>query len=59
MVTNRDYLCTAYTDLTGKFLCKSSSRNEYVLVAYHYDSNSIIAQALKKDNQKRLLQHGK
>ena len=47
MFINRDYLCTVYTDLTGRFPCKSSSGNEYVLVAYHCESNSFIAQALK------------
>ena len=47
MVINRDDLRTAYIDLTGRFQCKYSNGNEYILVAYHYDSNIIIAQALK------------
>ena len=35
MVINRSDLSTAYTDITGRLLCKSSSGNEYVMVAYH------------------------
>ena len=47
MVTNKDEISTAYTDLTGRFPCKSSSGNEYVMVAYHYDSNLVMGRALK------------
>ena len=47
MVVDRNELYSAYTDLIGRFPCKSSSGNEYVLVAYHYNSNCIIARALK------------
>eukprot|EP00957_Ditylum_brightwellii_P207512 15353315-Ditylum_brightwellii.AAC.1 len=34
---------TIYTDLTGTFLVTSQVGNKYVMVAYDYDSNSIIA----------------
>ena len=30
---------TGYMDLTGRFPKKSSSRNEHVLVGYHFDAN--------------------
>ena len=32
-----------YTDQTGRFLVTSSKGNKYILVAYHYDSNTIHA----------------
>ena len=47
MVIDKNELSTAYTDLTGRFPCKSSSGNEYLLVAYHYDANCIIANPLR------------
>ena len=47
MVINKDEISTAYTDLTGRFPCKSSSGNEYVMVAYHYDANIVMRRALQ------------
>ena len=47
MVMNRNDLAVAYTDLTGRFPCKSSRGNEYILVAYHFNGNYIISRALK------------
>ena len=47
MGINRNDLTLAYTDLTGRFPCKSRRGNEYILVAYHFDGNFIIARALK------------
>jgi hypothetical protein len=38
---------TAYHDLTGRFPHRSSRGNEYLLVVYDYDSNSILHCALK------------
>lgn len=38
---DRNYLTTAYMDLTGRFPKRSSRGNQYVLVGYHYDSNHI------------------
>ena len=37
-----------YTDQTGRFTVTSSKGNTYILVAYHYDSNKIKAEPLKK-----------
>ena len=37
----------AFMDLTGRFPHCSSRGNEYILVAYHYDSNAIIGLPLK------------
>ena len=47
MVVNRQEFGAAYTDLTGRFPCRSSSGNEYVLVAYHFDGNLVMGKALK------------
>ena len=37
-----------YTDQTGRFPFTSSKGNKYILAAYHYDSNTIHAEPLKK-----------
>ena len=37
----------AYSDLTGKFVCKSSRGNQYLLIIYDYDSNTILQEPLK------------
>ena len=34
-------------DLTGKFPYRSARGNQYILVAYHYDANAILAQPIK------------
>ena len=36
----------AYMDLTGRLPYKSPRGNEYILIAYHVDSNSILGQAI-------------
>ena len=36
-----------YTDQTGRFPVTYSKSNKYILVAYHYDSNTIHAEPLK------------
>ena len=36
----------AFMDLTGKYPIKSTSGNQYVLVAYNYDSNAILAEPI-------------
>eukprot|EP00957_Ditylum_brightwellii_P158023 12029100-Ditylum_brightwellii.AAC.1 len=41
---------TVYTDLTGKFPVTSDSGSQYMLIAYNYDSNGIIAMPLKGRN---------
>ena len=38
---------SAYHDLTGRFPHRSSRGNEYLLIVYHHDSNSILQAALK------------
>ena len=37
-----------YTDRTGRFPVTSSKVNKYILVSYHYESNTIHAETLKK-----------
>ena len=37
----------AFMDLCGRFPFASSRGNEYILIAYHYDSNAIIGTAVK------------
>ena len=37
----------AYTDLTGKFLYRSSRGNNYIIVTYNYDANAILAEPVK------------
>ena len=37
----------AYSDLTGKFVCKSSRGNQYLLIVYDYDSNTILQEPSK------------
>ena len=37
----------SYSDQTGRFPILSSRGNQYILVLYHYDTNSIHAQLLK------------
>ena len=36
----------AYTDLTGRFPYRSSRGNQYIMVAYSYDSSAILAKAI-------------
>ena len=36
-----------YTDLTGRFPYRSSRGNEYIMVAYNYDANAILAEPVK------------
>ena len=46
-VINRNEICTAYTDLTGRFPMRSSRGNQYISVEYHYDGNYILGKAIK------------
>eukprot|EP00957_Ditylum_brightwellii_P025968 1963626-Ditylum_brightwellii.AAC.1 len=41
---------TLYTNLTGKFPLTSVSSEKYVLIAYGYDSNAILAKVVKSRN---------
>ena len=36
-----------YSDLTGKFVCRSFRGNQYLLIIYDYDSNTILQEPLK------------
>ena len=36
-----------YTDQTGRFTVRSSAGNQYILVLYYYDSNTILTKSLK------------
>ena len=38
---------TAFQDMTGRFLHKSTCGNEYILIVYKHDSNYILHCALK------------
>ena len=44
-----------YMDLTGRFPYKSSRGNEYIMVAYCYDGNAILAQPLKNREAKSIV----
>ena len=46
-VIDPDTLSNAYFDLTGRFPQRSSQGNQYIMIGYHYDANSIIAQPMK------------
>ena len=41
-------------DLTGRFPYKSSQRNEYILIAYQFDSNAILEVPLKNRQAKTI-----
>ena len=43
-----------YTDQTGKFPFKSSRGNQYIMILYDYDSNAILAKAVKTRQAKDL-----
>ena len=47
IVIDKKELSTAYHDLTGRFPIRSRSGNEYIIIAYHYDANCIIAHPIK------------
>ncbi len=44
-----------FTDQTGKFVQPSSNGNNYLLILYGYDSNSILAEPLKTRTAKAIL----
>lgn len=46
---------TVYTNLCGRFPHRSLSGNNYIFVAYNYDSNSIIANAMKNRSDGEML----
>ena len=46
-IVNPQEIATRYLDLTGRFPKRSSRGNEYILIAYHFDSNLIKAIPIK------------
>ena len=48
MITN-DETSMGYMDLTGRFICFSSSGHEYLLVGYNYGANAILVEPPKND----------
>jgi hypothetical protein len=44
-----------YSNLTGKFIEPSSNGNNYILIIYDYDSNSILAEPMKTRTAKSIL----
>jgi hypothetical protein len=44
-----------YTDLTGRFPTASHSGNTYILVLYHYDSNSVLSEPIKNRGDKEMV----
>ena len=56
LLVNPDEFTTGYIDLTGRFPQRSSRGNEYILVGYHYDGNTILATALKDRTASSIVQ---
>ena len=46
----------AYTDSTGKFPYRSTRGNNYIMVAYNYDVNAILAEQVKNRQAATLLE---
>jgi hypothetical protein len=42
-----EHISKLYTDDTGRFPVLARSGNQYVMVAYHYDSNAIFIMPFK------------
>ena len=55
-MAHKDKVTKAYSDLTGKFPIQSSRGNNYVMVAYHPDSNAILVTALKNRNAQSIVE---
>jgi hypothetical protein len=54
MITASESQQKAYMDLTGRFPFQSSRGRNYILVAYHYDANAILAIALKNKSKEEI-----
>ena len=46
-VIDPDTLSNAYFDMTGKFPRRSTRGNNYIMIGYHYDANTILAQPMR------------
>lgn len=44
-----------YTDLTGQFIIKSSTSNNYLFVLYNYHSNAILCELIKNRTKHSIL----
>jgi hypothetical protein len=44
-----------YTDQTGKFIAPSSNGNNYLMILYDYDSNSILSEPMKSRTKHSIL----
>ena len=44
-----------YSDQTGKFPIKSTQSNQYIIVMYHYDTNTIHAVPIKLRNTEKFV----
>jgi hypothetical protein len=49
-VIHPESMSNAYFDMTGRFPHRSTRGNKYIMVGYHYDSNSILAKPMKDRN---------
>ena len=54
-ITKIDSNDKTYIDLAGRFPHQSSRDNNYILVLYNYDSNTILVQALKNRESNTIL----
>ena len=45
----------AYLDLTGRFPYRSSRGAQYIMVAYHYDSDAVLVEPLQNRNAQSLV----
>ena len=53
------HISKLYTDDTGRFPVRSQSGNQYIMIAYHCDSNAIVAATFKyHSNEHRLMTYG-
>ena len=50
-----EHTIKVYTDDTGRFPVRSHSGNQYIMIAYHCDSNAIIASPFKSRTDKHIL----
>ena len=46
-IIDKNDICTAYADLTGRFPMRFSRGNHQILVGYHFDGNCIYGKAVK------------
>ena len=46
---------TAYGDLTGKYQIQSLNGNNYILIIYHYVSNTILAEPIRNREKGTIL----